>query len=138
LLETTRDDAGRDHARGRLLDQNGNCLAGFTQTYCIARQPRPDLEIELDTADAQSRSVELYYARFAWATRAELFRTQHLTRQPCTEKRFESPLRRYCHREGEHDDSLAADFPPPARTPHARHATGDARRAPAAFRRGSA
>ena len=51
------------------------------------------VEIELDPSEEPKADPwnSYYCARFAWADEgAELFRTQHQTRQPCTEKRFES------------------------------------------------
>ncbi|MCI0358011.1 MAG: hypothetical protein L0211_05985 [Planctomycetaceae bacterium] len=95
-LETTIATAtlGEIVARGRLLDQSGNKLAGFTQTYRLWRGSRVlHLDVELDTAEEPKADPwnSYYCARFAWADEAaELFRTQHQTRQPCTEKRFES------------------------------------------------
>jgi alpha-mannosidase len=95
-LETTiaTTTLGEIVTRGRLLDQNGNRLAGFKQTYRIWRGSRVlQLAIELDPAEEPKADPwnSYYCARFAWADEgAELFRTQHQTRQPCTEKRFES------------------------------------------------
>jgi alpha-mannosidase len=95
-LETTiaTTTLGEIVARGRLLDLNGNRLAGFTQTYRLWRGSRVlHLEIEIDPAEEPKADPwnSYYCARFAWADEgAELFRTQHQTRQPCSEKRFES------------------------------------------------
>jgi alpha-mannosidase len=90
-------------ARGRLLDQSGKRLAGFVQTYRIWRGSRVlHVEIELDPAEEPKTDPwnSYYCARLAWADEgAELFRTQHLTRQPCTEKRIESS--HYLEIEGE-------------------------------------
>jgi alpha-mannosidase len=95
-LETTiaTTTLGEIVARGRLLDQSGNRLAGFTQTYRLWRGSRVlHVEIELDPVEEPKADPwnSYYCARIAWADEgAELFRTQHQTRQPCTEKRFES------------------------------------------------
>ena len=95
-LETTiaTTTLGEIVARGRLLDQNGHRLAGFKQTYRIWRGSRVlHLAVELDPSEEPKADPwnSYYCARFAWADEgAELFRTQHQTRQPCTEKRFES------------------------------------------------
>lgn len=81
--------------RGRLLDLNGNELAGFTQTYRIWRGSRVlDIEVELDPHEEPRADPwnSYYCARFAWADEsAELFRTIHMTRQPATVKQFEAP-----------------------------------------------
>jgi alpha-mannosidase len=82
-------------ARGRLLDQNGNKLAGFVQTYRLWRGSRVlHVEIELDPSDEPKADPwnSYYCARFAWPDEmAELFRTVNETRQAVTEKKFESP-----------------------------------------------
>jgi alpha-mannosidase len=81
-------------ARGRLLDQSGKRLASFVQTYRIWRGSRVlHVEVELDPAEEPRADPwnSYYCARLAWADEgAELFRTQHLTRQACSEKRIES------------------------------------------------
>jgi alpha-mannosidase len=95
-LETTiaTTTLGEIVARGRLLDLNGNQLAGFTQTYRLWRGSRVlHVEVELDPVEEPKADPwnSYYCARIAWADEgAELFRTQQQTRQPCTEKRFES------------------------------------------------
>ena len=95
-VETTiaTSTLGEVVARGRLLDQNGNRLAGFVQTYRIWRGSRVlQVEVELDPAEEPKADPwnSYYCARLAWADEgAELFRTQHLTRQPSSEKRIES------------------------------------------------
>jgi alpha-mannosidase len=82
-------------ARGRLLDQSGNKLAGFVQTYRLWRGSRVlHLEIELDPVEEPKADPwnSYYCCRFAWADEgAELFRTLHQTRTPLAEKKFESP-----------------------------------------------
>jgi alpha-mannosidase len=81
--------------RGRLLDQHGKTLAGFAQTYRLWRGSRVlSVEVELDPQEEPRMDPwnSYYCARFAWPNEtAELFRTQHLTRQPAPEKRFEAP-----------------------------------------------
>ena len=82
--------------RGRLLDPNGNRLAGFTQRYRLWRGSRVlHVEVELDPAEEPKADPwnSYYCIRLAWADEmAELFRTVNETRQAVTEKRFESPL----------------------------------------------
>jgi alpha-mannosidase len=81
--------------RGRLLDLNGNKLAGFTQTYRLWRGSRVlHVHVELDPAEEPKADPwnSYYCLRFAWADEfAELFRTVNETRQAVSEKRFESP-----------------------------------------------
>ena len=97
-LETTiaTTTLGEIVARGRLLDLNGNRLAGFTQRYRLWRGSRVlHVEVQLDPAEEpKSDPWNSYYCvRLAWADEmAELFRTVNETRQAITEKRFESPL----------------------------------------------
>jgi len=82
-------------ARGRLLDLNGNELAGFRQTYRIWRGSRIlEVEVELDPHEEPRADPwnSYYCARFAWADEtAEIFRTVHQTRQQATVKQFEAP-----------------------------------------------
>jgi alpha-mannosidase len=97
-LETTiaTTTLGEIVARGRLLDQKGNKLAGFVQTYRLWRGSRVlHVEIELDLVEEPKADPwnSYYCARFAWPDEmAELFRTVNETRQTVTEKKFESPL----------------------------------------------
>jgi alpha-mannosidase len=81
--------------RGRLLDENGNRLAGFVQTYRLWRGSRVlHIEIELEPAEEPRADPwnSYYCCRFAWSNElAELFRTVNETRQPAGEKRFEAP-----------------------------------------------
>ncbi len=80
---------------GRLLDLNGNKLAGFTQTYRLWRGSRVlHLEVELDPVEEPKADPwnSYYCLRFAWPNEgAELLRTLHMTRTEATEKKFESP-----------------------------------------------
>jgi alpha-mannosidase len=82
-------------ARGRLLDLQGNKLAGFVQTYRLWRGSRVlHVQVELDPVEEPKADPwnSYYCCRFAWANEgAELFRTLHQTRTPILEKRFESP-----------------------------------------------
>jgi alpha-mannosidase len=81
--------------RGRLLDQTGKQLAAFRQTYRLWRGSRVlSVEVELDPQEEPRMDPwnSYYCVRLAWSDEsAELFRTQHLTRQPAPEKKFESP-----------------------------------------------
>jgi len=81
--------------RGRLLDTNGSRLAGFVQRYRLWRGSRVlHVEVELDPAEEPRADPwnSYYCCRFAWPDElAELYRTLNETRQPVTEKRFESP-----------------------------------------------
>jgi alpha-mannosidase len=96
-IETTISTTtlGEIRTRGRRLDQEGRRLAGFTQTYRLWRGSRVlRLEIELDPSEEPRADPwnSYYCCRFAWSSDfAELFRTVNETRQPVSEKRFESP-----------------------------------------------
>ncbi|HEY2412159.1 MAG TPA: hypothetical protein VGI40_07950 [Pirellulaceae bacterium] len=96
-METTISTTtlGEIVTRGRLLDLNGNQLAGFVQKYRLWRGSRVlHVEVELDPAEEpRSDPWNSYYCcRFAWPDElAELSRTLNETRQPVSEKRFESP-----------------------------------------------
>jgi alpha-mannosidase len=95
-LETTiaTTTLGEIVARGRLLDQDGHRLAGFTQRYRLWRGSRVlFVEVELEPGEEPKADPwnSYYCVRLAWADElAELFRTQGQTRQAVTEKRFES------------------------------------------------
>ena len=96
-LETTiaTTTLGEIVARGRLLDQNGNKLAGFVQTYRLWRGSRVlQVEIELDPTEEPKADPWNSYYCVRWAfpdEMSELFRTVNETRQTVTEKKFESP-----------------------------------------------
>ena len=96
-LETTiaTTTLGEIVTRGRLLDLNGNKLAGFVQTYRLWRGSRVlHVEVELDPVEEPKADPwnSYYCVRFAWPDEmAELFRTVNETRQTVTEKQFESP-----------------------------------------------
>ena len=96
-METTISTTtlGEIVTRGRLLDLNGNKLAGFVQTYRLWRGSRVlHVEIELDPAEEPKADPwnSYFCARFAWPDEmAELFRTVNQTRQAVTEKKFEAP-----------------------------------------------
>ena len=96
-LETTiaTTALGEIVTRGRLLDQNGNKLAGFTQTYRLWRGSRVlHVEIELDPAEEPKADPwNSYYCCPLCLGRRNGRAVSHVneTRQPCTEKRFESP-----------------------------------------------
>jgi alpha-mannosidase len=96
-METTISTTtlGEIVTRGRLLDVNGNRLAGFVQKYRLWRGSRVlHVEIEIDPAEEPRADPwnSYYCCRFAWPDElAELNRTVNETRQPVSEKRFESP-----------------------------------------------
>jgi len=96
-METTISTTalGEIITRGRLLDVNGNRLAGFVQKYRLWRGSRVlHVEVELDpTEEPRTDPWNSYYCcRFAWSDElAELSRTLNETRVPAGEKRFESP-----------------------------------------------
>jgi len=96
-LETTIATAtlGEIVTRGRLLDADGNRLAGFTQRYRLWLGCRVlHVEAELDPAEETKADPwnSYYCIRIAWADQlAELFRTVNETRQAVAEQRFESP-----------------------------------------------
>jgi alpha-mannosidase len=87
---------GEVEARGRLLDQNGQVLARFRQTWRLWRGSRVlELDIELDpVAEPSSDPWNSYYAcRFAWSDEAaELYQSLNQTRQRVSKKRIDSPL----------------------------------------------
>ena len=82
-------------AKGRLVDQKGETLAGFEQKYQLWRGSRVlRLEIELSPKEElRADPWNSYYAsRFAWADEsAELWRTVHQSRHEIKSKRIESP-----------------------------------------------
>lgn len=82
--------------RGRLLDDRGNRLAGFVQTYRLWRGSRVlHVTVELDVAEEPRADPwnSYYCCRFAWSNElAEVFRTVHESRHLASEKRIESPL----------------------------------------------
>ena len=96
-IETTISTTtlGEIVTRGRLLDQEGNKLAGFVQTYRLWKGCRVlSIDIELDAVEEPKADPwnSYYCCRFAWADElAELYRTVNMTRQTITEKRFEAP-----------------------------------------------
>jgi alpha-mannosidase len=96
-METTISTTtlGEIVTRGRLLDVHGNRLAGFVQKYRLWRGSRVlHVEVELDpNEEPRADPWNSYYCcRFAWPDElAELSRTVNETRQPVSEKRFESP-----------------------------------------------
>ncbi|MFM7844562.1 MAG: hypothetical protein ACKPEY_10065, partial [Planctomycetota bacterium] len=81
--------------RGRLLDRTGQMLAKYTQQFRVWRGSRVlGLEIHLEpTSEPAADPWNSYYAcRFAWADEsAELFGTLQQSRQPLTQRKFESP-----------------------------------------------
>jgi len=96
-IETTISTpvVGEIVAQGRLLDLQGNALAGFQQTYRLWRGSRVlQLDIELDpTSELKADPWNSYLAsRFAWASEAaELRREVNMTRHATSAKRFEAP-----------------------------------------------
>jgi alpha-mannosidase len=87
---------GEVESRGRLLDNNGQILATFRQTYRLWRGSRVlQLDIELDPrTEPTSDPWNSYYAcRFAWSDEtASLFSSVNQTRQPVSQARLEAPL----------------------------------------------
>ena len=83
-------------SRGRLVDRQGQTLAGFRQTFRLGRggrvlQVAVELEPQIECGPDPWNS---YFAlRFAWASdAAELWRTVNDTRHRTTARRFEAPL----------------------------------------------
>ena len=86
---------GEITSRGRLLDREGQTLAGFVQKYQVWRGSRVlFLEIELDPkVEPQADPWNSYFAcRFAWSDEsADLFRTVNQMRHPVGGKNIEAP-----------------------------------------------
>jgi alpha-mannosidase len=82
-------------AQGRLLDREGNRLAGFQQTFRVWRGSRVlHLEVELTpVVEPDADPWRSYYAcRFAWSDElADLYRGVHQTRQTAKSARLEAP-----------------------------------------------
>lgn len=80
---------------GRLVDRQGQCLAGFVQRYTARRGSRIlEIEIELDAeSSAGADPWDSYYAaRFAWGNPdAELYRGTHLMTQLTEINQIEAP-----------------------------------------------
>ena len=91
------DVRGEIVARGRLLNREGEKIAGFQQTYRLWRGSRVILiDVELDPlVEPRSDAWNSYYCcRFAWSQEAaDLWRSVHQQRQRVVSaKRFEAPL----------------------------------------------
>lgn len=86
---------GEITTRGRLLNLDGEKLAGFVQKYRVWRGSRVlTVDIELDPVEeTKSDPWNSYYCcRFAWGDEtSDLFRTANETRQPASGQRFEAP-----------------------------------------------
>lgn len=86
---------GEITTRGRLLNLDGEKLAGFVQKYRVWRGSRVlTVDIELDPLEeTKSDPWNSYYCcRFAWGDEtSDLFRTANETRQPASGQRFEAP-----------------------------------------------
>jgi alpha-mannosidase len=82
--------------RGRLMDREGQRLAGFRQVTRVWRGSRViEFEIEIDPAHLpEDRPWNSYYAcRFAWHDEVcSLFRSVNLANQPTEMAQLESPL----------------------------------------------
>ncbi len=94
-VETAGPCEGRITSRGRLVDRDGNRLAGFVQTMRARRGSRVlELDVEL-TAERQPgpNPWQSYYAaRFAWDdSAADLYRSVNLMSWPTDAERFEAP-----------------------------------------------
>jgi alpha-mannosidase len=102
-LATCNAALGEVFARGRLLDQQGQLLANFTQTFRLWRGSRVlELELELEPQEEPTSDVwNSYYAsRFAWPDEsASLYAEVNQTRQLVHKQKLESPL--YVEVEGE-------------------------------------
>ena len=96
-IDITLADAavGELTSRGRLVDREGQELAGFVQRYRAVRGSRVlQMEIELDPkVDPRADAWNSYYAcRFAWADEsANFFRTSGGVRETTDIKRLEAP-----------------------------------------------
>jgi alpha-mannosidase len=86
---------GEIACRGRLVDRQGQRLAGYRQAVRVWRGSRLiELEIELDVErQPESNPWSSYYAaRFAWSDpTAELYRSVHLASRPTEAVQLEAP-----------------------------------------------
>ena len=87
---------GRIQTRGRLVDEEGQTLAEFVQTFELWRGSRV-LKIHIDLQPHRAPGPDAwdsYFAcRFAWSNEAaEVSRALNDVRCTCTGKRFEAPL----------------------------------------------
>ncbi len=87
---------GRIVSRGRLLDRDGQRLAGFRQTVTARRGSRVlEIEVELDLQQAPDTDpwVSYYAARFAWGdATADVYRCAGMLAQRTEAVLLESPL----------------------------------------------
>ncbi len=94
-VTTATTALGEITTRGRLLDQEGQKLAGFVQKYRVWRGSRVLIvDIELDPVEEPKADPwnSYYCCRFAWGDEtSDLFRTVNETRQPASGQRFEAP-----------------------------------------------
>jgi len=94
-VETASRDEGRITSHGRLVDRQGNRLAGFRQTMGVRRGSRVlQLDVELMPERQPDRDPwQSYYAvRFAWDDpAAEPRRSVNLMNWPTEVTRFEAP-----------------------------------------------
>jgi alpha-mannosidase len=86
---------GRITSRGRLVDRQGNRLAGFVQTLRAQRGSRVlglDVELVPERQPGPNPWQSYYAARFAWDDpAAELFRSVNLMSWPTDAARLEAP-----------------------------------------------
>lgn len=87
---------GEITCRGRLVDQDGQKLAGFVQTYRAYRGSRVlQLSIELDPVEEPKSDVwnSYFCNRIAWADpTAVVYRAANVVRQPAATQKIEAPL----------------------------------------------
>lgn len=97
-IETIHSDStyGEILTAGRLLRRDGSRIAKFEQRYQLWRGSRIlllDVRLEIDEEPAADPWNCYYALRFAWGDEtAELYQTQHESRQRVGSGKFESPL----------------------------------------------
>jgi len=94
-LNAEGDQAGEVTCVGRLVDRQGNRVAGFRQTTRLRRQSRAieiEVELEPDREPGPDPWRSYYGLRFAWndAT-ADLYRSVNLANVPTDATRLEAP-----------------------------------------------
>lgn len=97
-IETTLSDpaVGEVVSRGRLVDREGQRLAGFEQRFRLVRGSRVlriDVQLDADEAPRPDPWNSYYTCRFAWADEnVDVYRTVGGVREATANNKFEAPL----------------------------------------------